>query len=371
MKKIIPFDGQRESFRDLLSIFKGIFRVVKSGNFILGNQLELFEKEFSEYLSDKKIYSVGTNSCTDSLYLSLKLFGIGKGDEVITQSNTAIPTVNSIVMTGATPVFVDVDDQYQIDINKIESKITKKTKAIICVHLFGNCCQVDTLQKICKNNSIKLIEDCAQSFGSTYKGKKLGTYGDTSCFSFYPTKVLGGYGDGGMVVCKTKTNYEKLKRMRFHGIDRRKGYYTSEDARVTMNSRLDEFHSSILRYKLKIVDKLILKRKSIAEYYLNNIKLDDLTLSNHMDGLVYYNFVVRHPNRDKILEYAKTKGVYFNINYPYPIHEMVGYSFLKKYKLENTEKFSNEVFNLPIYPTLKKSEMKKVVEVLNNFKYDN
>lgn len=369
MKKITIFNGLRESFRDIFSILFGIFRVLKSGNFILGEQLFLFENEFSNYLSDKKIYSVGTNSCTDSIYLSLKLFGIGKGDEVITQSNTAIPTVNAIVMSGATPVFVDVDDKYQIDINQIESKINKKTKAVVVVHLFGNSCEIDKLQKICKSNSIKLIEDCAQSFGSNYKNKKLGTYGDVSCFSFYPTKILGTYGDGGMVVCKTKQNYEKLKRMRFHGIDRKKGYYTSEDARLTMNSRLDEIHASILRYKLKYVNKLINKRKNIAEYYLNNIHLDGATFVSHNEGCVYYNFVLRHPHRDKIIEYAKSKGVFFNINYPYPIHEMSGYSFIKKYKLKNTEKFSNEVFNLPIFPSLKKSEMKKVVEVLNNFPY--
>ena len=367
MKVITPFNGIRESFRDLSSIIKGIFRVLKSGNCILGNQLSLFESEFSKYLSDKKIYSVGTNSCTDSLYLSLKLFGIGKGDEVITQSNTAIPTVNAIVMSGATPVFVDVTNNHQIDISQVEEKINKKTKAVIAVHLFGNCCEIDILEDLCNKASIKLIEDCAQSFGSTYNGRKLGTFGDTSCFSFYPTKILSTYGDGGMVVCKTKSNYDKLRRMRFHGIDRTRGYYTREDARLTMNSRLDEIHASILRYKLKKVDKLIQKRKKIANYYLNNIKLNDIGFHTHRPNMVYYNYVVRHPRRDEIIEYAKTKGIYFNINYPYPIHKMKGYSFLKKYKLKNTEAFSKEIFNLPIFPSLKKSEMKKIVKVLNEF----
>ena len=368
MPKITPFNGIRESIRDGLSIIKGIFRVLKSGNFILGNQLSLFEEEFSNYLSTNKVYSVGTNSCTDSLYLSLKLFGIGKGDEVITQSNTAIPTVNAIVMSGATPVFVDVGIDYQMIISEVEKKITKKTKAVIPVHLFGNCCEIDILQNICKNKNIKLIEDCAQSFGSSYNGKKLGTFGDTSCFSFYPTKVLSSYGDGGMIVCNDESNYEKLKRMRFHGIDRSKGYYTSEDARLTMNSRLDEVHASILRYKLKSVDKLIDNRNKIANYYFNNIELNGISFHPHKRNTVYYNFVVRHKRRDEIIEYAKSKGVYFNINYPYPIHQMKGYSFLKKQKLKNTEIFAKEIFNLPIFPSLKKSEMKKVIKVLNNFK---
>jgi len=369
MKRIFSFNGRRESIRDIFIILKSIIKVIISGNFILGKKLESFESNLSDYLGND-LYSVGVNSCTDALYLSLKLFDIGEGDEVIVQSNTAIPTVNSIVMTGATPVFVDVDDSYQMSIDNVFESITEKTKAVIVVHLFGDCCDVDLLSKICKDNSIKLVEDCAQSFGASFNGKKLGTFGDTSCFSFYPTKILGGYGDGGAIVTKSKEYSKKLKRMRFHGIDRNSmGYYTIEYAPNTMNSRLDEIHATILSYKLKKVDNLIRKRNKIAKYYLDNIINPSIRLPKIKTGSVYYNFVVRTSNRDLFIEKLKENNIFVNINYPYPIHLMDGYSYIKnKSKLENTELLCNEIFNLPIFPTLKMSEVKKIVRIINNIK---
>lgn len=367
MSRIISFNGKRETLKDLWLYIKSSFKVLSSGNFILGKYLEEFEKNFSNYLSDKKIYSVGVNSCTDALYLSLKLYGIGKGDEVITQSNTAIPTANAIVMSGATPMFVDVDSNYQINIDEIEKNINENTKAVIVVNLFGDCTDLQSLRILCKKYNIKLIEDCAQSFGGSYRGKKFGTYGDVSCFSFYPTKILGGIGDGGMVVCKKKDEYERLKRMRFHGIDKSLGYYTKENSYNTMNSRLDEIHACILNDKLKKIDTKIQKRKKIAEYYQNNIKLNNLILPSHKDGSVYYNFVVRYKNRKKIIEYLRDNNIFVNINYPFPIHKMEGYRKSKKTNLKNTELFSKQVFNLPIFPTLKKSEMKRIVKILNQY----
>lgn len=364
---VVQFNGYRESLVNLFLIIRSVVRVLLSGKFILGDEVVKFENNISEYISNGEMYCVSVNSCTDAIYLSLKLKGIGKGDEVIVQSNTAIPTVNAIVMSGALPVFVDVDNTHQMDIDKVGELVTEKTSAIVLVHLFGYSTNVKKLYNFCKEKGIVLIEDCAQSFGGKYDGKKLGTFGDLSCFSFYPTKILGGYGDGGAIMCRTKEEMIRLKMMRFHGINDR-GYYAEEFAFNTMNSRMDEIHASILNSKLKNIDKYINIRRSIGKFYNENITNESI-IKVYNGESVYYNYPIRVNDRDKLIKYLKDNGVMVGVNYPYPIHEMVGYDGLCKCgDLKNTESFAKTIVNLPVYPTLRKSELNKIVKLLNNFK---
>ena len=249
-------------------ISKIVKKVFNSGRLIFGKELENFEKNFSAWIGVK--YGIGVGNGTDAIKIGINSLGIGQGDEIITVSNTAVPTVSAIVDSGAKPVFCDIkSDTYNIDVGKIENLITKKTKAIIAVHLYGHPADVIELKKICKKYNLSLIEDCAQSHGARYMNKKTGSFGDLAAFSFYPTKILGGYGDGGMVVTNKKALYEKNKMIRFYGMKNR---YFSEINGI--NSRLDEVHAAILNYKLESLDKDIERRRDIAKYYNDEIKND-------------------------------------------------------------------------------------------------
>lgn len=257
-------------------INKSFNSVLNSGNLILGPQVEKFEKNFSEFLGVK--YGLGVGNCTDAIYISLKALNIGINDEVITVANTAIPTITAIVNSGATPRFVDVGDDYLIDPSKIIKQINKKTKAILPVHLYGNLCDMKTICEIAKKYNLKIIEDCAQSTGSMSKNKKSGSFGDLGCFSFYPTKILGGFGDGGFISTNNKKLYEKLKRIRFMGIQvqAKKNLYAATEQGT--NSRLDELQAGLLNVKLKKIKKYIRIRQSNAKKYYNFLKDTDLVL---------------------------------------------------------------------------------------------
>ena len=234
------------------NILKSIDRVLSSGQIFFGNELNKFENNFNKL--NKSRYGLAVGSGTEALYIALKSFGIGYGDEVITVSNTAIPTASAITSTGAKIKFVDINEDYLIDPEQIEKKINNKTKAIIPVHLYGQSCDMDKINKIAKKNKLKIIEDCAQAQGATYKKRHVGTMGDAGCFSFYPTKILGAYGDGGFITVKSKKIYEKMRRIRFYGIEglNKKNkffgkYYSNEQG---VNSRIDEMQLSILNIKL-------------------------------------------------------------------------------------------------------------------------
>lgn len=365
---ITQFNGYRESIHNFFLIIRSIIRVIFSGRFILGNELYKFEKNLSDYISDGNMFAVGVNSCTDAIFLSLKLYGIGEGDEVIVQSNTAIPTVNAIVMVGATPVFIDVDETHQMDLDLIEGLISEKTSALILVHLFGYSTNVEKVSEICLKNGLIMIEDCAQSFGGKYNGKMLGTFGDISCYSFYPTKILGGYGDAGAILCRTEDDRNRLRMMRFHGISSR-DYYAVENAVNTMNSRMDEIQASILNEKIKVVNKSINRRRKIGNYYnrwLQNEFIDKV----HKGDSVFYNYPIRVEDRNELIEYLKHNGITVGVNYPFPIHRMVGYDGLCRYgRLDKTEDYSDKIVNLPVYPTLRMGEVKKIVKVLNKYRY--
>ena len=265
------WDYQKEYKILRKEILKSVDNVFKSGTLIFGPQLDKFETSFRKYIGTK--FGLGVGNGSDALYIAMKACGIGPGDEVITTSNTAVPTVMAIVNTGAKPKFVDVNNYYLINTNLIEQKINKNTKAIIPVHLYGQSCDMKSICKIAKKYNLKVIEDCAQSHGATYFKKKTGSLGDIGCFSFYPTKILGGYGDGGFITTDDEMLFDKMMRIRFLGMERKKmssghwngKYYAIEQG---TNSRLDEVHAAILSIKLKYLNKWISIRRKIAEKYI-------------------------------------------------------------------------------------------------------
>ena len=355
------------------NILKSIDRVLNSGQIFFGNELNKFENNFNKL--NKSRYGLAVGSGTEALYIALKSFGIGYGDEVITVSNTAIPTASAITSTGAKIKFVDINEDYLIDTEQIVKKINNKTKAIIPVHLYGQSCDMDKINKIAKKNKLKIIEDCAQAQGATYKKKHVGTMGDAGCFSFYPTKILGAYGDGGFITVKSKKIYEKMRRIRFYGIEglNKKNkffgkYYSNEQG---INSRIDEMQLSILNIKLMQVNKFIKKRIKIANFYKDKLKNTSLILPNIRanNKHVFHLFTVFHKKRDLILKKLKNFGIKINIYYPYPIHKMKGYKFLyknKKLRLPVTEKMSQGIFSLPLYPEITSRDLEKITNSLKS-----
>ncbi len=344
-------------------ILKEVDKVFSSGQLILGKNVKSLERNFSNYLKLK--YGIGVNSGTDAIQIALMSAKIGKGDEVITTSNTAVPTVSAIVSCGAKPVFVDINkDDYLIDIDKIEEVINKKTKAIIPVNLYGQCADYDKILPIAKQNKLIVIEDCAQSAGSFYKDKPSGSFGHLSAFSFYPTKNLGAYGDGGFIGTSIKNYAKRAFQLRKYGM--KQIYYSEEHG---INSRLDEVQAAIINLKLKKLKVWINQRRKIAATYNKLLKGTSLILpqENIKNFHSYYVYVVRHSKRKYIMDKLKKNNIYCNILYPFPIHLMRGYAYLKYKKgdFPITEKLSKQIFSLPMYPQLKNSTILKIVKCLN------
>ena len=360
IKNFSYIDDLKKNYSSILSSIK---KVLHSETLILGPEVMKFEKNFSKFLGTK--YGIGVGNCTDAIYIALKALNIKKGDEVITVANTAIPTITAIVNTGATPRFVDVCENYLIDTKKIISAINKKTRVIIPVHLYGKTCEMKEIIKISKKYNLKIVEDCAQSTGSSYNGKKSGSFGDVGCFSFYPTKVLGAYGDGGFITTNNFKLYKKMKRIRFMGIEQKEKakYFASEHG---TNSRLDEIQASILNFKLKKINQYISDRIKNANKYYNILKGAKLILPNKEKNKkdVYYEFVVRVKKRSKVLNNLKKKKIDLKITYQYPIYKMKPYKKFLTKKLINTEIYSKEIFSLPVYPGIKNSEIKKICKNL-------
>lgn len=343
-------------------IHEAIEKVLTSGWLILGQQVKDFESSFAAYCGVS--CGVGVNSGTDALFLALKAIGVGSGDEVITVSNTAVPTVSAIVSTGAVPRFVDIDPRtYLMDTDLLEQAITKKTKCILPVHLYGQCVNMEKLNAVAEDHCIPVLEDCAQSHGAQYKGKRAGGMSTLAAFSFYPTKILGGYGDGGMVVTDDENIHKKLLRLRFYGME--KTYYALEHG---YNSRLDELHAAILLKKLAHLNDYINRRRALAAIYDEMLADTSLILPHRdPDGMhAFYLYVCRHTKRDAIIAKLAEHTISVNVSYPWPIHTMEGYRYLgyTMGDFPHTEAAANEIFSLPMYPGLDTADQLHVIDHL-------
>jgi dTDP-3-amino-2,3,6-trideoxy-4-keto-D-glucose/dTDP-3-amino-3,4,6-trideoxy-alpha-D-glucose/dTDP-2,6-dideoxy-D-kanosamine transaminase len=344
------WDYLDEYLDEKTEILSAVDRVFSSGTLILGNSVKAFEAEFAAYCGTP--YGIGVDNATNGIFLALKALGIGKNDEVITVSNTAVPTVSAIAQAGATPRFVDVcEGSALMDVSKVEDAITDRTRCIIPVHLYGQCVDMTALVEIARRRNLRIIEDCSQSHGATHKCNKAGSMGDMGVFSFYPTKPLGGFGDGGFISTNSLEINIKLRSLRFYGM---KGTYYAEE--LGYNSRLDEVHAEILRFKLTKLDSYIERRQRLARRYDEILAGTSLHLPTIQESNthVYYVYVVRHALRDHLIDELKKKDILLNISYPWPIHMMRGYSYLggQEGDLPVTERLAKEIFSLPMYPSL-------------------
>ncbi len=348
---------------------QAIQKVLDSGHFILGPEVEELEGQIAKYCGVK--YGVGVNSGTDALLLSLMALGIGKGDEVITTPFTFMATAETIVMCGARPIFVDIDSAtFNIDVDKIEEVITKKTKAIIPVHLYGQPAEMDKMIRIARKYKLRIIEDCAQAIGAKYKNKKVGSMGDLGCFSFFPSKNLGACGDGGMVATNNKKLAEKIRMLRAHGS--RKKYYHEI---IGTNSRLSTIQAAILLVKLKYLDEWTKVRQKIARHYSRSFgKFINLrapfVASNRTHVFHQYTIRVNKQKRDKLIDYLKQQDIPTAIYYLLPLHLQPSMKFLgyKKGDFPVAEKAAREVLSLPIYPELNiNKEQNRIINTINKF----
>ena len=338
--------------------------VLRSGWYILGKEVSSFEEEFAAHNNIE--YCVGVASGLDALALAIRALGIGEGDEVLVQANTYIASVMGITMNRATPVFVEANKYYNISVEDLESKITPKTKAIMVVHLYGQACKMDIVMEVAKKHGLYVVEDCAQSHDACYNGKKTGTFGDIGCFSFYPTKNLGAFGDAGAKLTSNKELRDKIAMLRNYGS---KVKYHFEE--VGLNSRLDELQAGLLRVRLRYLEAMAKERERIADYYTKNIKNDKIIKPELQEGAtsVWHQYVVRTDERDRFEEYLKENEIITTIHYPIPPHLSKAYEYLnlKEGSFPMTEKYAKEMLSLPIYNGMTDEEVKYVVEVINKY----
>ncbi|MDO7975852.1 DegT/DnrJ/EryC1/StrS family aminotransferase [Oceanotoga teriensis] len=343
---------------------KAAMEALDSGWYILGKKVEEFENNFSNFLGSK--YCIGVNSGLDALILAIRSLDIGKEDEVIVPANTYIATVLGITENDATPIFVEPDEFYNIDAEKIEEKITDRTKAIMVVHLYGQAANMKKIKEIADKHNLYLIEDCAQSHGAKFEGKTTGTYGDIGCFSFYPTKNLGAFGDAGAIVTDNFEIAEKVKMLRNYGSQEK--YHNKIEG---INSRLDEIQASLLNVKLKHYNELRKERVKIANRYLSEITNPKIELPKIRKGSehVWHLFEIKTKERDKLQKYLQDRGIGTQIHYPIPPHLSEAYEYLgyKKGDFSITEELANTLLSLPIYDGMKDEEVDYVIKNINEY----
>ncbi|MFH1326805.1 MAG: bifunctional SDR family oxidoreductase/aminotransferase class I/II-fold pyridoxal phosphate-dependent enzyme [archaeon] len=345
------------------NIHMALDKILKKGDYILGKAVKEFEEKIAEYCGTK--YAIGVNSGTDALKLAMKSMEIGPGDEVITVSNSFIATVGAIVELGATPVLVDVGEDYLIDPDKIEKAITSKTKAIIPVHLAGRIADMNLINLIAEKYRLVVIEDACQAIGSEYYGRKAGSLGDFGCFSLHPLKILNVLGDGGFITLNNEELYQKLKRLRNHGLEGR-----DMAPHFGCNSRLDSFQAAIALEKLQEAETTIKKRTKNANLYFEHLKGVKFPLPTRFGCKDNWNtFIIRAGNRDKLHKYLLEKGIKAKVHYEVPIHlqeaaKNLGYG---KGSLPETEIQANEILSLPSQPELTEEEIFKVINHVNEF----
>lgn len=346
------------------SIDKSIQRVLESGWYILGKQVQEFENNLANYSHTK--FAIGVASGLDALEIGLKALDIGKGDEVITSPVSAFATALAIINVGAIPVFVDIDPQSGLITPKsIKTAITSKTKAVIPVNLYGQMIDIQSVSSICKKHKIFLIEDSAQAIGASINGIKTGQLSDLACLSFYPTKNLGAYGDGGAIITNSSSVSSRAQTLRNYGQDK-----TYHHIHIGKNSRLDELQAVILNAKFKKLSELIKKRQAIAKLYSRKIINPKIEfLNNHLEH-TFHLFVIKTKNRDKLQKYLLQNNIQSLIHYPIPQYAqpaMQDVMFSNKCTSKSTEDFCNQILSIPIHPYLSKSQVSKIIEILNSY----
>lgn len=364
MERIMPNRLDRAFYKYQDEFEKKAIEVLRSGWYVLGNEVKSFEKEFATFIGAK--HCVGLASGLDALWIAFRVLGIGKGDEVIVQGNTYIASVMGITINGATPVFVEPDEYYNIDATKIEEKITSKTKAILVVHLYGQASNMTPIINLCKKYDLRLVEDCAQAHGAKFEGKQVGTFGDIGCFSFYPSKNLGAFGDAGAIVTNNVEIDKEVRIFRNYGSEKR--YYNKV---VGANSRLDEIQAGLLRVRLQHLKEMNLEKQEICSRYLTEINNDKIILPRIREGAthIWHQFVIRTDYRDELIKYLDNKGIGTIIHYPIPPHLSEAYSYLnvKEGELPITEEYANTVLSIPLYNGMTKEEITLVVNSINSF----
>lgn len=362
--------------------------VLRSGGYIGGQEVSLFEQEFAAYEGAK--YGISCGNGTDAIVIAIRALGIGPGDEVITVAWTFFATAESIAAVGAKPIFVDVDERtYCLDVNKVERAITKKTKAVIPVHFYGNCCDMDALRAICKKHNLFLVCDCAQSTGTRYKGERRNTLGDVSCFSFFPTKNLGADGDGGMILTDDENIAKACRSLKAHGsgkdgLDTLRLQFEKDgngfpndilvgeskyyNYLIGYNSRLDAIQAAILRKKLKYIDDFVDRRRKNAELYNKAFENTEL-IRPFVDTNCYHSYYIyalQHKNAKQIIAKLTEKGIGTGIYYPVPLHLQGAFHYLgyKKGDFPVSERLSEETFVIPVFPELYDEERKYIIDSL-------
>lgn len=338
--------------------------VLRSGWYVLGKEVTLFEEEFAAYTGAK--HCVGLASGLDALWIAFRILGIGSGDEVIVQGNTYIASVMGITINGATPIFVEPDEFYNIDTSKIEDRITDRTKAILVVHLYGQASNMRPIMDIAQKYNLRVVEDCAQSHGACFEGKKTGTFGDIGCFSFYPSKNLGAFGDGGAIVTNDDKIADDVRVFRNYGSEKR--YYNRV---VGTNSRLDEIQAGLLRVRLSHINELEEEKRRICMRYLSELENENILLPRIRDGAthIWHQFVVRVKRRQELIDYLNAHEIGTIIHYPIPPHLSEAYQYLgiKAGSLPITEEYASTVLSLPLYNGMSEEEQTFAIDIINEF----
>lgn len=338
--------------------------VLDSGYFIMGPELQALEKEVAAFLDVE--HAVGCASGTDALQIALMAHDIGPGDEVITTAFTFVATVEVIALLGATPVYVDIDpESYTLDPEAVEAAITENTRAIIPVHLFGQCARIEELTEIAKRHNLAVIEDTAQAIGATRNGQYAGTFGDVGCISFFPSKNLGAYGDGGMMVTRDGELAEKLRMISKHGSRVKYQHET-----LGVNSRLDALQAAILRVKLPHLEDWSSKRRRVAEHYRTGLQAAEVTLPRTLDGNthVYHQFSIQVPDRDDLRAYLQDRGIPTAIHYPVPLHKQPAFRDVgRNLGLTISEQVAGHILSLPIYPEMPPADRETVIDAINTY----
>lgn len=340
-------------------------KVLRKGWYVLGEEVEAFEREFTDYIGTD--HCVGVANGLDALVLAFRALEVGEGDEVIVQANAYIACVMGITINGATPVFVEPDEYYNLDTSKIEAKISEKTKAILVVHLYGQASNMPAIIEIARKYNLRVVEDCAQSHGAKFEGTMTGAFGDVGCFSFYPSKNLGAFGDGGAITTNDEELAQNIKVLRNYGSQKR---YHNEV--VGYNSRLDELQAGLLRVKLAHIEELTEERGTLAMRYLAGIrnKLVELPQVRKQAGAVWHLFVVRTEERDRFGKYLASKGIGTVIHYPIPPHLSEAYQYLGigVGALPLAEEYARKIISLPLYNGMMDDEIQYVIDVINEYR---